>query len=479
MSKNQSIFFLFFVITSGSVLNMMGVSSNTVLSFPNSAQSPQSQQLIDYFLEFFEDDWTLGEDYEYNSSLDMVQQSYERTGSGYTPFKSDHIKQNMSITPIFSPDNSESLLLSLIDNASTKLYIEQMYIYNETSTIDILQAIINAHGRGVDVKVIVGEDNDESGETADNLTNYGIPVRVSVEDAGNGNYFDTMHNKGIISDDQVLISSINWSPTSIFYNRESGLIVESSLVADYFEMLFDYDWIASEVYNSSVHFESYLVPPKPSNGGPLTSSPEYTPKFATPRTFTGEFEIDALASPDNCFEIVEEAILNAQKSIFISVYTLSSPYLLEALRNRVAAGLDVRLLLEQNQFSSYEKKYNRHTMYNLTTLGVAGNYAHGRWAAANNEFTFQHCKYAIIDNKTLIVSSGNWSRASCPKPQDDGDVNGNRDWWIIINSEKSTPTPLNLKEIILFYILPGIIVAGLAGIIFLITKNRKAFSSVV
>ncbi len=448
---------------------LLGNSDSKHPTISSMQETSSSLQLVEYFQDVFTYDWDLGVDYVYDPMEDMGQQSYDRDGSSYTPYGSEHIQDEMSITPIFSPDNSESLIISLIENSTSKLYIEQMYIYFEIETSDIIQAIIDAHGRGVEVKVIVGEDNDESGETADNLTSYGIPVRVSVEKAANGNYFNTMHNKGVISDDQVLISSINWSPTSIFENREAGLIVESSEVADYFEMIFDYDWVASEVYDPLEHYTSLIPAPKSSN----ENSPSvYSPQFTIPQTFTGDFEVEVMVSPDNSFEIVEELILNAQDSIYISLYTLSSPYLLEALRDRVSSGLDVRLLLEQNQLSAYERKYNRHTLYNLTEIGVSGNFAQGRWAAADSEFTYQHSKYAIIDNQTLIISSGNWSKASCPKPQDDGDVDGNRDWWIVINSEESAIAPVNWKEIFLNYILPGVGVIALVGIVFLVTKLK-------
>jgi len=51
---------------------------------------------------------------------------------------------------------------------------------------------------------------------------------------------------------------------------------------------------------------------------------------------------------------------------------------------------------------------------------------------ASDTFSFQHCKYAIIDNAVLIISSGNWGMTSCPPEQTDGDVKGNRDWWFVI-----------------------------------------------
>ncbi len=93
-----------------------------------------THQLIEYFQDVFLYDWNPGQDYLYDPIEDMAQQSYHRDGSSYTPYESEHIEGEMKITPILSPDNSESLIISLIENATSKLYIEQMYIYYEVET---------------------------------------------------------------------------------------------------------------------------------------------------------------------------------------------------------------------------------------------------------------------------------------------------------------------------------------------------------
>ncbi|MBD3352984.1 MAG: hypothetical protein GF364_15990 [Candidatus Lokiarchaeota archaeon] len=165
------------------------------------------------------------------------------------------------------------------------------------------------------------------------------------------------------------------------------------------------------------------------------------------QTFTGSMKITAMASPDSCFEIVEQLLLDADTSIYVSVYTLSSPYLMEALIDRIENGIDVKLLLEKEQVNYHEKNYNRWTLKNLTEISHNGNYAQGKWANSSTReehpeddtlFQYQHSKYAIIDDDTLILSSGNWGRSSCPKPQDDGDVDGNRDWWVALDGTTST-----------------------------------------
>jgi hypothetical protein len=123
---------------------------------------------------------------------------------------------------------------------------------------------------------------------------------------------------------------------------------------------------------------------------------------------------------------------------------LSSPFILDALYERLAAGVNIKLILAENPVGVDEQNYNLWTMANLTYIGAeqAGGslaYASGKWASAT--FQFQHCKYAIIDGKTLIISSGNYAQTSCPKPKANGDVDGNRDWWLVVRGSQAGTTP--------------------------------------
>lgn len=52
-----------------------------------------------------------------------------------------------------------------------------------------------------------------------------------------------MHNKGVIVDgDAVLISSVNWNENSPSFNREAGVIIESTDAGAYFSDVFTADW---------------------------------------------------------------------------------------------------------------------------------------------------------------------------------------------------------------------------------------------
>ncbi len=462
-----------------SALSFNGLFSNEDqnLGLSADASSNQAQGVVDYFRKVFSYDWSLGQAYDPAVDGKGEAQSTTIYGSNYQPYDSEKISGTMKITPILSPDNSESQIISLINSATQTLYIEQMYIYNDLT--ELVNAIISAHDRGVEVRVILDDANNaDSKASADLLTSHGISVKICTGTVPM--YFDTMHNKGVIVDGaKVLISSINWSPTSIRENREAGLIIESSSVAGYYLTLYNHDWSVCVNYDPSVHLQTIstqTIQDEPT--GNITPS-VYINQFSTTQTFEGTMDVTCMASPDNCFNVVSNLLKKAKTNIYLSVYTLSSPYLIDIIKDRMADGVTVKLLLEKSQVGSYEQDYNRDAMYRLTEVGVKSQVnseqvkAQGLWAT--QDFSFQHCKYCIIDNSTLILSSGNWGRSSCPKPQDDGDVDGNRDWWIAIYG--SNPGDIeagsNTFSIPFFTLDIWFLIAGLFTAVITILMARK------
>jgi phosphatidylserine/phosphatidylglycerophosphate/cardiolipin synthase-like enzyme len=434
------------------------------------------QELVDYFRWLFYHDWTIGEIYEPEIDGTGFPQSRELKGSSYEPFEPDFITDYAEITPIISPNNSISSIVNLIDSAEQTLDIEQLYIYNSSS--QIVDAIKSANDRGVRVRIIIA-DNDNSKNFADYIGAFeNVELRVCT---GNVPMYFEQHNKGVIVDNKTfLISSINWSPTSLKENREAGLIIKSIKTTTYYLKLFDHDWSVCVKYKPSEHLKSSIS----EVSGIKKSTLNLAIDYIEPETFNGTMNMTVMASPDNCYGIVSKLLEKAEKSIDISVYTLSSPYLLDIIREKISQGVKVRLLLEYHPVSYYEQNYNEYAMNNLTVQGVPSadnpeviNKAQGLWNSV--EFTFQHCKYSIIDNETLILSSGNWARSSCPKPQPDGDVDGNRDWWIAIYGGNPSDLMFGEDDDFIFKISSFnlVIVIGLIGVIsifisFSITQNK-------
>ncbi len=158
-----------------------------------------------------------------------------------------------TVRPVLAPDTS-SQIIDLIHSARTSIEIEQAYITNETPlTLNpYLAAAVNASRRGVHVRVLLDsywyniEDEKDNDEMAALISSIGSTERIPLEgrcaDLAVSN-LEKIHNKGVIVDgERVLVSSINWNSNSPNFNREAGVIIEHTGVAQYFLTVFEDDW---------------------------------------------------------------------------------------------------------------------------------------------------------------------------------------------------------------------------------------------
>jgi hypothetical protein len=182
------------------------------------------------------------------------------TGNYDPIFKPAVFQGGLRVSPVLSPDTSslpDSSILAMIGAAVKTLYIEQLscdidWKYgNMTAPNAYLEAVVKAARRGVEVKVLLdGTYLDPSEQSQDNsaVLNYlqytasreGLNLQALI-----ANIPGTLklHNKGVVVDGQkVLVSTINWGSTSVYENREVGLIIEGAGPAEYFQKVFLKDW---------------------------------------------------------------------------------------------------------------------------------------------------------------------------------------------------------------------------------------------
>ena len=109
-----------------------------------------------------------------------------------------------------------------------------------TLTLDrVGDALIDAHKRGIDVKVILDRYNQEEGSEYDRLVQAGVPVRLHQ---GSG----LMHNKVAIIDGSIAITgSYNWTGSAENENDENLLVIKSAEVSSTYEEEFDRIWSTS------------------------------------------------------------------------------------------------------------------------------------------------------------------------------------------------------------------------------------------
>lgn len=155
------------------------------------------------------------------------------------------------VSLIVSPDTAYRGILGLISSATSRLLVEQLYIDPAwVGKNQIMDELIDAASRGVKVRVLLDQtfvdtsDTRNNSMTVDALNTQARELGIDLEARLISDYHDlgVLHNKGVIADDRVLVSSINWVDASVFQNREIGLIISSSSMAAFFADFFWNDW---------------------------------------------------------------------------------------------------------------------------------------------------------------------------------------------------------------------------------------------
>jgi cardiolipin synthase len=128
-------------------------------------------------------------------------------------------------------------MLDAINHSSKSLRIK-MFVFSDPA---ILQAVIAAHKRGVDTKVMLnparrsGESENE--ESRKLLTSSGVNVLDSNPT------FDLTHEKSMVVDDETaFVMSFNWEPKNLTETRDYAVVTRAPHeVAEIMEC-FDADW---------------------------------------------------------------------------------------------------------------------------------------------------------------------------------------------------------------------------------------------
>ncbi|MDE4908513.1 phospholipase D-like domain-containing protein [Methanogenium marinum] len=207
-------------------------------------------RVADYFADVFTADMTGNDIVPFSGTGTLPEES---SGYPYKPAFGTHSFEGATVTPVLAPDTAY-LIPELIKDAENTVDIQQAYISNWTKDTPnpYLEAAVGAARQGVTVRIILdsywfnieGEnDNDEMAAQINALaTAEGLSMEARLAHLGPG-YPEKVHNKGVIVDgDAVLISSVNWNENSPSFNREAGVIIESTDAGAYFSDVFTADW---------------------------------------------------------------------------------------------------------------------------------------------------------------------------------------------------------------------------------------------
>ena len=145
--------------------------------------------------------------------------------------------------------------------------------------------------------------------------------------------------------------------------------------------------------------------------------------------YTGE--ITAFVSPDNSYDTITRELRNAQYSIDMNMYEFTNPFLYQELLDALKRNVTVRIFMEGSPIGGIDDR----EVFILTDLAAHGGLI--RFIVSDDEnhvnarYQFDHAKYLLIDNETVIVESCNWAKTGVPK----NPTYGNREWGIVVRDK--------------------------------------------
>ncbi len=265
----------------------------------------------------------------------------------------------------------ERKLIDKINAAQTSIHIAS-FEFNLTPVAD---ALIAAHQRGVDVRWVTDDeygleaDSDPDGGQFAMLTEAGIEVRDDGRSA-------LMHDKFWIFDGEtVWTGSTNITINGIFSQNNNVIVLHSPEIAAMYEREFQEMW------------EGQFGPRSPSTVDQQSAVVNGTP-------------IQVLFSPeDGVVNRIIEYVQEAQVSIRFLAFSFTDYPLANAMIQRAAAGVDVK--------GVYEKVGSDGQGAEMVTFLCAKVPVR-----QDGNGSFMHDKLIIVDNRTVITGSLNFSSSA-------------------------------------------------------------------
>ncbi len=150
-----------------------------------------------------------------------------------------------------------------------------------------------------------------------------------------------------------------------------------------------------------------------------------------PKEFEFQGKAECFVSPDCSFPAVTDFLDSAEDKIYLNVYMITNWYITEEIIDALDRGVDVKVFLEGGPVGGISDQEK----YNLMKLANAG--AKIRYMINDPEqdiysrYRFNHAKYCVADNSSVLVISENWKYTGVPV----NNTYGNRGWGIILHDD--------------------------------------------
>lgn len=145
-------------------------------------------------------------------------------------------------------------------------------------------------------------------------------------------------------------------------------------------------------------------------------------------------DVTPFTFPECCGSQIFNALESAREEVLISIYQLTSRDIVALLCLLAESGVKVNVLLEGSPLGDRELVNNERMMMKCLvdsggTVRLINDPNSRDDGDHGSRFTYVHSKYAVIDGKTTIITSENWTESNM------GEGRGNRGWGAVLESE--------------------------------------------
>ena len=234
----------------------------------------------------------------------------------------------------------------------------------------VRNALINAHQRGVAVRMVMESSNMDRSDPQ-RLIEAGIPI---IGDNREG----LMHDKFMILDrSEVWTGSMNFTDSGTYDDNNHLIHIRSSKMAENYTREFE------EMFND------YMF------------GPDVVPETPHPTLTIDGTQVDTFFSPDDgIVNSLAPLLQSAEESIYFLAFSFTSNELGEIVRDQADAGLTVSGVMDEEQIKSNQgTEFDPFRQAGLDVLidGIDGQ---------------MHNKVFIIDERIVVLGSYNFSQAA-------------------------------------------------------------------
>lgn len=234
----------------------------------------------------------------------------------------------------------------------------------------IRNALINAHRRGVNVRIVMEADNMDTSDVQ-RLLEVGVPI---VADTQQG----LMHDKFMVIDrSEVWTGSMNFTDSGAYEDNNNIIRIRSTKIAENYSTEF------AEMFENG-RFGANVLPQTPN-----------------PTVTLDGTRVDTYFSPDDgVLNAIYPLLENAQESIYFLAFSFTSNELGAIVRQKAKEGLKVQGVMEVEQVKS--NSGTEFDPFRQAGLDVRLDGNDGQ----------MHHKVFIIDRSIVVFGSYNFSRSA-------------------------------------------------------------------